>query len=335
MSYKEYYTIFLFLVALCLFVLVLFKIRYRILIFNIAFLTLAVSFGVWYLKSKTKFSDFHTKIIFKESETLGWVGIKNIVDTSKRFYGEKLLFKVVYNLDENGLRRTPSIVSNKETKSVVFFGCSFTFGFGLNDNETVPYIVQDKGGNKFKVYNFGMDGYGPQQMLYVIEHNIMDTILKFEPSNFVYIAIPDHINRMLGQYDWCKTFPKYILDPNTKDIKYVGKFGKIKKPISELSQSDFELFGLMIFKSKNLLLAKYPNSKFHVILWDCKEMAGTKILKVLQKRHINTHVVSDFVSNYVKDNKSYVIYPPYENHPNYKINLLVSNYLVDSIICKK
>ena len=335
MSFKEYYPIFLLLIALCLFILVLFKFRYRILIFNIAFLTLAFSVAGWYFKSKMKLTDHHTKIIFKESKALGWVGIKNAVDTSKRFCGEKLLFNVVYNLDENGLRRTPSIISNKETKSVVFFGCSFTFGFGLNDNETIPYIVQEKAGNKFKVYNFGMDGYGTQQMLYVIDHNIIDTILKFEPKNFVYIVIPDHIYRMLGQYDWCKTFPKYILDPNTKDLKYMGDFGEIKKHTNELCQSDFELFGLMVLKSKKILLAKYPNSKFHVILWHCKEMVGNKMVEILRKKNIDTHVLTNFVPNYAKDRKLYRIRPPYEDHPNYRINLLISNYIVDSIICKK
>ena len=58
-----------------------------------------------------------------------------------------------------------------------FFGGSQTFGEGLNDDETIPALVQKKT-RVHRVYNYAYRGYGPHQMLRMIETNALKDQLK-------------------------------------------------------------------------------------------------------------------------------------------------------------
>lgn len=44
------------------------------------------------------------------------------------------------------------------------FGCSFTYGWGLNDDETYPWLLQEKL-PRYRIVNFGTNGYGTLQSL--------------------------------------------------------------------------------------------------------------------------------------------------------------------------
>jgi hypothetical protein len=44
------------------------------------------------------------------------------------------------------------------------FGCSFTYGWSLNDSETYPWLLQEKL-PKYEIVNFGVNGYGTVQSL--------------------------------------------------------------------------------------------------------------------------------------------------------------------------
>jgi len=61
---------------------------------------------------------------------------------------------------------TPEVVNGYQR--INFLGDSLTFGAGLNDNETLPYFINQKIRN-ISVKNFGFPGYGPQQALAIME----------------------------------------------------------------------------------------------------------------------------------------------------------------------
>ena len=67
---------------------------------------------------------------------------------------------------ENGLRITRPADSSVATgeKEIWIFGCSFTEGWTLNDNETYPWLLQAQLKNH-EVTNFGVGGYGTLQSL--------------------------------------------------------------------------------------------------------------------------------------------------------------------------
>lgn len=89
---------------------------------------------------------------------------------------------VYYTIDETGFRVLPHVCSDSSLNSIVIFGDSFTFGVGLEDDEVMLYILQNSVRNKYKVYNFSVEGYGPHQMLSFIENRIIDSIIEYEPS---------------------------------------------------------------------------------------------------------------------------------------------------------
>ena len=62
----------------------------------------------------------------------------------------------------NSLRIThPLNTYNQFSKKpeIWIFGCSFTYGWSLNDSETYPWLLQEKL-PKYEIVNFGVNGYG-------------------------------------------------------------------------------------------------------------------------------------------------------------------------------
>ena len=75
-----------------------------------------------------------------------------------------------YSIGKNKFRITPKINDFSKIRTLNFFGGSFAFGFGLNDDETMAFLIQ-KYFKEWKVNNYGVNGYGVHQMLAHIQKN--------------------------------------------------------------------------------------------------------------------------------------------------------------------
>jgi hypothetical protein len=64
--------------------------------------------------------------------------------------------------DSSGHRKTYRNDSIAVAKNIVSLGCSFTYGYGVNDTETFTYLLQ-KNNPKFNFTNMGIIGYGTVQ----------------------------------------------------------------------------------------------------------------------------------------------------------------------------
>ncbi|MHC4321954.1 MAG: hypothetical protein ACYST3_06730, partial [Planctomycetota bacterium] len=177
-------------------------------------------------------------------DILGYALVKNSKRTVTRYVNDKILYSVTYTIDNNGLRISPT-TKRIDAPAILFFGGSFTYGEGVNDDETLPYITGILTGNEYATYNFGVHGHGPQHMLAEIEHGIVGSVITHEPKYAVYQAIPDHIRRLKGLEPWLMKGPHYSLDENGKIISL-----SISTPLSER------------IKAKIPLLAKI---KWHLI----------------------------------------------------------------------
>lgn len=74
-------------------------------------------------------------------------------------------FQATHGTD--GLRLTRPLESPQaagSSKEIWIFGCSFTYGFSLNDAETFPWLLQERFPD-WRVVNFGAGGYGTIQSL--------------------------------------------------------------------------------------------------------------------------------------------------------------------------
>jgi len=82
-------------------------------------------------------------------------------------------------------------------KSILFFGCSFAFGEGLNDSETFPFQLIKDAGEKYTGRNFAFHGYETQQMLALLEDRkfVDEAVGKAQIKYVFYEMIPDHVKR--------------------------------------------------------------------------------------------------------------------------------------------
>jgi len=216
----------------------------------------------------------------------------------------KILADKYYTIGKNNFRITPRIDDIKKNKTINFFGGSFTFGYHLNDDETLPYLAQ-KYFNNWKINNYGVSGYGAHQMLAHIQK--YPEIIKE-----INILVTDygHVPRSSCLRHFSFGTPKFILDDN-KQLKRLGncQFGimdkiplpkivgsiinrsEIKNYISSIiTKNDYfdknsvELY-LSIIKKINDIIIK-NEKKFFVGYMDNSNQINKDIIKELIKNKI-------------------------------------------------
>jgi hypothetical protein len=119
------------------------------------------------------------------------------------------IYSVDYTIDPDLLRHTQSC---ERGPAIVFFGCSFTFGEGLNDADTLPQAFADSIERKKRVLNLGFSGYGPQQWLSELQSGLFDPVIGPQRSLFVFWTGPGHIERSACKPYWMRHAPRYALE---------------------------------------------------------------------------------------------------------------------------
>lgn len=109
----------------------------------------------------------------------------------------RLIYEVSSKTDEKGRRYTPCKRQNPDANIAAFFGCSETFGLGVEDAETLParFCARASG---WESLNYGVFGYGPQQVwLQICKQGLLKEF-STRKGIVVYSFIDDHINRLVG-----------------------------------------------------------------------------------------------------------------------------------------
>ena len=213
---------------------------------------------------------------------------------------------------------------NYNNKSIIFFGCSYTFGAQLSDEQTLSNKLAKK--LNINVYNFGICASGIQHMLSLLQNNNFYNLIKEEPKYAIYTIIPDHFGR-LQKY----IFPSPMM-ANGINLQYELKNSKLKKryiPLNLFSKSflvksiyyqidtkrnDFEpnikeqnnLLAYYIFtESFQILKKKYPNIKFIILRYEteedlAEEYENEKIWENLKKQGIIIINSSDLIGRKFK-----------------------------------
>jgi len=113
----------------------------------------------WIKKQNNKKTDTYDSFDIYD-KTKGWYTKPNIRNLS--VFNNKIL-----NTNSKGLRGEIEYIVKDKTR-ILLFGDSFTFGDEVNDNETYPYYL-DIFLKEFEVINFGIHGYGHDQMLILLK----------------------------------------------------------------------------------------------------------------------------------------------------------------------
>lgn len=167
-----------------------------------------------------------------------------------------LIYNATYSSDEYSHRVTirPPLPSGEipGMKRIVLLGCSYAFGDGLNDNET---IASQLNRNRDHVYvsNWGIPGAGTNTILGQLEDTTYSASEHLEQVNlYIYIFLDGHIERtsgLLPALEWAKNDPYYELDENNH-LTHKGSF-MTGRPIATLALLGLQyIFGDNILKSK-------------------------------------------------------------------------------------
>ena len=165
---------------------------------------------------------------------LGWVPYKNatrVDNLDGNYY-------VTYNIDAKGFRRTPS--QPLATKTIYFFGDSFTFGHGVEDNQTFASVISSRWLDEgFKTVNAGVNGYGVTQMyirfLEVLPMISAEDIVIFTPiskdilRSYKDFAVPAH----------------YLFSPGAKRLEYFPYFDNGEIKLGKLDSIQNRIKGLL------------------------------------------------------------------------------------------
>jgi hypothetical protein len=294
-------------------------------------------------------------------EQLGHAPRANTRVRGRRSAGGEQLYDVVYTIDSNGTRVTPTYRGDGTPACILFFGGSFTFGEGVNDTEAMPYIVGVKTSDRYRVFNFGYRGYGPHQMLSALEHGMVDDVVQdCKPQYVFYQTIRAHIKRSAGVRPMLvdKHGPRYRLRDNG-ELVYDGRFDEASNMPEEtivrrstayelLSQSflfkeihrgtviqseNIALLASIVDASRRIAESRWPGSEFHVILWNDRFDPKGKMLEwALEEGQFALHRISDIIPDYLGDKGKYQIHEEHDSHPNALAHERLADYVVREVI---
>lgn len=139
-----------------------------------------------------------------------------------------VVFDARYAIGDDGWRITPGDPSGPP---IVFFGCSFTFGQGVGDDDTLPARVSAALGGTAHVESRAATGYGPHQMLRLLETGRAEIA---PGTRVLYQALGDHVRRVAGKTPWDDAGPRYVLDGD--GVRFAGPLhAPLLRPLRQIA----------------------------------------------------------------------------------------------------
>ena len=245
-----------------------------------------------------------------------------------------MLFDVRYGFDAQGRRVTPAS-DGTPLAEVLLFGCSFTFGYGLEDNETWPWQLGELLGPKWRVSNYAYNGFGPQQMLTLLEEGLIEAPVSSKRAA-LFLAIEGQIPRNAGLL--FRHSIRYALrddghlerDGFTTDSPYTILFllpgyfngsqlvrhlsGCLTQFFVKRHHDDFVKSYLAILEESARLLREKYNTPLTILLWPDVEYLEAE----LQQRGIATLRARSLLPDWDTAGDAYCIDPRWERHPSSK-----------------
>jgi hypothetical protein len=131
------------------------------------------------------------------------------------------------HLDSRGARVPARSVETPDTVDVMVIGCSFAFGWGVNEGDTFPALLRED--LHVRVANLGIPGTGTVSALRSLERN-----RDLSPRVIVYTFIADHVRRNLAP---CAPLPT-IGCVSVPYVDWVANEPRIVAPVG--TRADFD-----------------------------------------------------------------------------------------------
>jgi hypothetical protein len=196
----------------------------------------------------------------------------------------EIIFDAAYSFDQYGRRTSPVASPKSRKKFLLLSGCSFTFGYGLNDNQTLNYFLGKEFPDYFP-YNYGIGASGPHTSLALLEEDRFKSQIPQAKGVMIYISLgKDHMDRATGRLPslyWQQGAPYYEQDGDelirkgsfasgrpltTKFYFLVGQLfsfiGLENRVFPPLRTADSDYMCLLAAKMRDNFQKQYSDSRF-------------------------------------------------------------------------
>lgn len=269
--------------------------------------------------------------------------VANQSGTARLKIRDQTLYDVHYTLNDQGLRVTPE-PNQPDAPAVLFFGCSFSYGEGVEDWQSFPYLVGEGLEGDYRVLNLSFHGYSANQMLTYLETDKVDELLQGStPKLVVYTCIPNHVPRVVGHRRFASRAPRYELNADGRPVRnglfidktplfrYLWYMLKLEKDRSALGRrllphrrtdEQLQLWLSLVEQSRREVSQRWPEAKFAVLFWGLRPKKAPPIVTLLQQRGIEVDRVLQVCPGIEKE-----VFP-YDGHPNVNAHRAVADYIL-------
>jgi hypothetical protein len=221
---------------------------------------------------------------------LGYKLPPNAQITEKNIIKGKVVYDATASTDAFSRRITPIDHLEQRHKFLLFFGCSMTFGLGVNDNETMPFYAAQYASH-YRPYNYGVSGYGPHHMLAQLQRGDLTKEIHENDGIAIYTFIDHHIDRAIGTMrvynQWEQHAPFYTLDTHDRLVRkgdftsgrplvsflywvmgrsQILQYYNIMFPLS-MREEHIRLTARMIAEARTAFQQQFPSAEFYVLLY--------------------------------------------------------------------
>lgn len=279
---------------------------------------------------------FPTKEFFKEIR-------KNIDYSSFTTFDENYFYEEDDSLMGHEAKYRKPVGLNYDKSPIIFFGCSCTFGLGVEKDKTLPAKISEY--SHRPVYNFAISGWGVQHVLWLLNNEKKLDEIK-NPEYAIYVFIDDHYRRAMSAFPYAEVpmslllytekNGQFIKENPYKNILYRSYFFRLLSEKVGFWKSQMPVFKeykekkvVSFIKEENRILKqKYPNIKFVVfsITVDCDETSFEKKIEKAGITVIDGKKIFEEKTDGEPYNPTKWEFP--DGHPNDKMYSLFAHELV-------
>ena len=254
----------------------------------------------------------------------------------------RTLFDVAVTTGPDGFRITPPPLAEPPEGAVLVLGCSFAFGEGLDDGDTLASRLAEETGRRLAVRNAAFSGYGPHQALALLESGrALRGLPAGRPLAAVYVALADHVPRSLGRRPWSRGTPRYVEGPSGALVRD-GAFGELHSVLERwitwrrllgserrVASGDLARAVAMVVRTRELLRAQHPGAPMAVVFWDERDDLSRDYRAALSAAGFPVLDVSRVLPGYPEVRDGWQL--PWDGHPTAQANARLARALGEAL----
>jgi len=311
-----------------------------------AIVVAALAFGAWKSLEPAQGADDGTHMegsitagfYDQNVDDVGFIAAANKHVEARKLLGARVIYDAVYTTGADHFRIVPGAIE-QPTQCVLLFGASYTFGEGVNDDETFAAQIVRKSEGQVAAKNFGIGGWGPHQFLAGLQSGRFQQAITCTPSDVFYLFTPDHIMWAAGRSPWDKHGPLFRLGSNGQPVR-AGHFDtdspfswrKLIGLNALTGTEEADLTTALVVEGARILERQYGGIHFHVISWPLDNFpleVTERAERGMAAAGLTLHPMEDVIPHFSEVWRDYVIL--LEGHPLPRAHERIADYVLREI----